>query len=178
MTMKVLPMWGAVLLLAFAGCTSTRFVGGDTSGGSIDQLTYSQLQSRLRGKSVCMTLKDDRRILGIVYVIAADSVHLMEKTSNSSLAIPTYEVSTIEYIHRVDGGILGFLGGAFGGLLLGGVVGDMTAPHGGDMRGLGVAMAAIGGAGLGAIGGTIYGAVHGMVDRFEFEPDSLKTGTP
>ena len=178
MTVKALPIVGVVLLLAFAGCTSTRIVGGDTTGGPKDQLTYSQVQARLRGKSVCVILKDERRVLASVHSIAGDSVHLLDETSNSSLVVPTLEVSSIEYIHRVDGGVLGLLGGAFGGMLLGGAIGEMTVPRGGDMRGLGVAFAAIGGAGLGAIGGTIYGAVHGMVDRFEFEPESLKAGTP
>ena len=178
MTVKALPIAGAVLLLAFAGCTSTRIVGEDTTGGPKDQLTYSQAQARLSGKSVCVILKDDRKVFASIHSIAGDSVHLLDETSNSSLVVPTREVRTIEYIHRVDGGVLGFLGGAFGGMLLGGAIGDMTVPRGGDMRGLGVVLAAMGGAGLGAIGGTIYGAVHGMVDRFEFEPESSKAGTP
>ena len=178
MTVKALPIGGVVLLLAFAGCTSTRIVGEGTPGGPKNQFTYAQVQDRLRGKSVCVTLKGNRRVLASIHTIAGDSVHLLDEVSNSSLVVSTREVSTIEYIHRVDGGVLGFLGGAFGGMLLGGAIGDMTVPRGGDMRGLGVVFAAIGGGGLGAIGGTIYGAIHGMVDRYEFEPESLKAGTP
>ena len=178
MTVKALPICGAVLLLALAGCTSTRIVGEGAPDGLKGQFTYAQVQNRLRGKSVCVTLKDNRSILASVHTIARDSVHLLDEASNSSLVVPTREVSTIQCVDRVDGGIMGFLGGALSGLLLGGAIGDMTLPRGDGMRGLGVAVAALGGAGLGAIGGTIYGAIHGMVDRFEFEPESLKTGTP
>jgi hypothetical protein len=68
--------------------------------------------------------------------------------------------------------------GTAGGLLLGGALGDVTTRRGSDMRGLGVALAALEGAGIGALGGTIYGAFHGIVTHYEFQADTLSAGTP
>jgi hypothetical protein len=173
-----LVLASAVLLVLLAGCSSTRIVGGDVGNHRKSQLTYRQLQDRLRGKEVCVVLRDDRKFLGTISDVARDSVRLWSGTRAESVALSTREVWRIEKTDHVGGGILGFLGGIFGGLLLGAAIGEVAVPGGGDMRGLGVALYAVEGAGIGAVGGTIYGATHGTVNCYEFEVDSVAAGTP
>jgi hypothetical protein len=175
---RILTIVGAVLMLVLSGCTSTRLVTETAPNVDRGRLTHRQVHDRLQGKSVCVVLRTQQKILGAVREIAQDSIRLWSDSGSRYLAFPTREVDCIERTDHVGGGILGFLGGTVGGLLLGGAIGEMSMPHGGDMRGLGVAFAAVGGAGLGAIGGTIYGAVHGIVNRYEFPADTLVVGTP
>ena len=171
-------MSGTVLLLLLSGCASTWIVGQNVQNGENGQLTYRQLQDRLQGKAVCVILKDHRRILGNISEIAPDSVRLCNDASTTFLAVPTLQVWYIEKTDHANGGILGLLGGAAGGLLLGGALGEMLTPRDSELRGVGVGLAAVGGAGLGALGGTIYGAVHGIINRYEFQADTLALGTP
>ena len=168
----------ALVLLLFSGCTSTRIVGSDVDSHEKGQLTYRQLQDRLRGKAVCVLLRDDRKLLGTISEIARDTVRLWSDAGAESLAVSTRDVWRIEKTDHAGGGISGFLGGTVGGFLLGAGIGEIATPRGGDMRALGVAIFAVGGAGIGVVGGTIYGASHGIVNCYEFKADSLATSTP
>jgi hypothetical protein len=160
------------------GCTSTLFVGGDVESHEKSHLTYRQLQDRLRGKVVRVILRDDRPFTGAISEIAGDSVRLWREDGAELLAFATREVGRIEKTDHAGGGLLGFLGGTVGGLLFGGAVGEVATPRGGDMRGLGVALFAVGGGGLGALGGTIYGAFHGIVNCYAFTADTLAVSVP
>jgi hypothetical protein len=53
-------------------------------------------------------------------------------------------------------------------------VSAVDVPRGGsDMHGQGVLLIAMGGGGLVLVGGILFGSIHGLVDRYEFEGDSL-----
>jgi len=178
MHFRILMTTFAVLLLVLSGCTSTRLVTETAPDLERGRLTHRQLHERLQGKSVCVILRTQEKILGTVYEIAQDSIRIQSGSAPEYLALPTRQVECIEKIDHVGGGIGGLFGGIAGGLLIGGAIGEMATPHGGDMRGFGVALAAVGGAGLGALVGTIYGAVHGIINRYEFPADTLVGGTP
>lgn len=167
-----------VLVLLLSGCTSTLIVGGEGERSEKGQLTYREVQDRLRGKTVRVILMSGQEFSGTIGGIANDSVRLWNDHGADWVAIPTHEVRGIEKTDRGGGGLLGFLGGAFGGLLVGGAVGEVLTPHGGDMRGLGVALYAVGGACVGAVGGTIYGVSHGIVNSYQFRGESVVMGTP
>ncbi len=163
----------ALLLLIISGCTATLSVGGYTEIHERNQLTYSELQDHLCDKSVCVILNDNQKISGTIGGISRDSVRLRSDVSKESVAVATRDVCCIEKTNHVGGGILGFFGGTLGGFLFGLLVGEVVMPRGGDMRGLGVFLIAMGGGGLGLVGGTLFGSIHGLVDRYEFEGDSL-----
>lgn len=175
--MKVLVI-AAVLVCLATGCSSTRMVGGGGDNREKDQLTYQEVQDRLRGKTVRVILVSGEEIHGSVGRIARDSVRLWNDEGADSVVVPTREVRGIEKVDRAGGGLLGFLGGTCGGFLVGAGVGAVSTPHGGDMRGLGVALSALGWGCLGAVGGTIYGVSHGIVNYYEFLGDSVVTGIP
>ena len=177
-TQRKVVLTAALLLLLLSGCTSTRIVGSDVESHEKGRLTYRQLQDRLRGKAVCVVLRDDRKVLGTISEIARDTIRLWSDVGAESLAVSTRDVWRIEKTDHAGGGILGFLGGTIGGFLLGAGIGEIATPRGGDMRALGVALYALGGAGIGVVGGTIYGASHGIVNCYEFKVDSLSTSTP
>jgi hypothetical protein len=167
-----------VLMLSLSGCTSTRIVVGEGEKNNKDQLTYREVQDRLRGKTVRVILMRGQEFSGIIGGISSDSVRLWNGNDADYVAIPTHEVRGIEKTDRAGGGLLGFLGGTVGGLLFGGGMGEVVTPHRGEMRGLGVALYAVGGACVGAVGGTIYGVSHGIVNSYQFRGESVVTGTP
>ncbi len=160
----------ALLLLLISGCTATIGVGGYTGSHERKHLTYGELQDHLRDKSVCVILDDNRKIQGTISGISRDSVRLSGDADLQSIALSTRDLCCIEKTNHFAGGILGFLGGTFGGATLGMLVGEIAE---GELRGDGNVLFSVGGLTLGLVGGTLYGAIHGHVDRYEFEGDSL-----
>jgi hypothetical protein len=168
----------AVLLFLWSGCTSTQMVGGEGERSEKTQLTYSEVQDELRGKTVRVILMNGQQLSGTIGGIASDSVRLWNDYGTEYVAIPTHEVRGVEKTDRGVGGVGGLLAGTFGGFLVGGALGEVLTPQGGDMRGLGVALYAVGGACVGAVAGTVYGVSHGLISFYQFQGESVVTGTP
>jgi hypothetical protein len=159
-----------IFTLLLSGCTATIGVGGNTGSHERKHLTYGELQDRLRDKSVCVILNDNRMIQGTIGGISRDSLRLSGDDDMQPIAFSTSNVCCIEKTNHVKGGILGFLGGTYGGATLGMLVGEIVE---GDFRSPGNSLLTFAGGTLGLVGGTLYGAIHGHVDRYEFEGDSL-----
>jgi hypothetical protein len=172
-----LALRGACLVVFLSGCAETRFIGETEQHGARVQLTYKQAHDRLRGKWVKVILRDSGEVRGTIIEIAPDSVRVVVDVESTRRAFAIHQVQWVEKTDHLDGGILGLLGGTVGGFLVGAGVGELTIPRGGDMRGLGIAIFSLGGAGLGALGGTIFGAAHGIVTRYEMA-DTLAAGPP
>jgi len=171
-----LALSGACLAVFLYGCAETRFIGETEQHGARVQFTYKQTHDRLHGKWVKVILRDSQEVQGTIIAIAPDSVCVLDDVESTRRAFAIHQVQWIEKTDHLDGGILGLLGGTVGGFLLGAGVGELTIPRGGDMRGLGIAIFSLGGAGLGALGGTIFGAAHGIVTRYEMA-DTLAAGS-
>jgi hypothetical protein len=172
-----LVLRGAVLAVFLSGCAETRIIGETEQHGARGQLTYKQAHDRLHGKWVKVILRDSQEVRGTIIGIAPDSVRVLDDVESTRRAFAIHQVRWLEKTDHLDGGILGLLGGTVGGFLLGAGVGELTIPRGGDMRGLGIAIFSLGGAGLGALGGTIFGAAHGIVTHYEMA-DTLAAGSP
>lgn len=167
-------VFALILFILLSGCTATIGVGGYTGSHERKHLTYEALQEKLVDKSVCVILNDNRKIQGTINGISRDSVRLAGDDDMQPTAFSTRDVSCIENANHVLGGILGFLGGTFGGATLGMLVGEFVE---GELRGDGNLLFTVGGGTLGFVGGTLYGAIHGHVDRYEFEGDVVTTST-
>jgi hypothetical protein len=174
-----------VVALLSPGCTSTRIVGSDGASSQHGQLDYREAQNVLRGEKVRVILADGQHVDGSIAGITADSVTIRRESDASLALLATDSVQRMARVDRVGGGLLGFLGGTFGGMLVGVGVGEIATPYSDGWRGLGVAMYGLGGAMyglggacLGMIAGTAYGASHGVVQVYEFRHDSVHMGTP
>lgn len=161
-----------VLLWAFVGCSSSELV---TPTGRDGNLSFEELNDRIRTKEVTISFRDDSRTHGEEFQVDHDSASWREsKGDGLFFKVPVSRIHTVSTgPNRLVGGLIGFGTGVLAGGIVGWQVaqGMKSSGESGDIgRGL-LAGAAVG-AGGGALVGTISGVAIGRQSVYDFGSNS------
>jgi hypothetical protein len=136
--------------------------------------TFDEINTKTKDKNAKITLISEQNLIGKDIYIAPDSTFWLNPNTKNKQSIITSEVSSIAFKNswrgKLDGLLLGFLGGAVIGVTIGYLQGDDDP---GMMMGLNAELKAVlGGIGLGGIGGLLgipIGTIIGSNDKFIIE---------
>lgn len=152
-----------------AGCSSSNFV-------TSSDLTSPnpEINRRLEGKEIRITLLDNHETEGSDLRVGADSARWVDLKSHDTVAVPTDSLKTVVRTNRLLGGLEGLGLGIAIGLPVGFVAGLVAFGGGsqGDLSGLAGVVMMGGGAAAGALGGTIIGLSTGHDEVYAFPGSS------
>ena len=158
------------VLIAFTalGCSSSSLV---TSTGQKGDLSFDQLDEKIRDDEITISLYDDSKVIGKGFHIENDSASWIGVESGTLFKTPVSKIHTLSTSpNRFVGGLIGFGGGLVVGGLAGMAIGSgfaSTAEHG-TWSALGAAV----GAGIGALIGTPIGVAVAPSEEYHFSETS------
>ena len=160
-----------VVLLGVSGCAHTYYLG------SLPESKTSSFQKKATSSQFDVHLSDGSMLSGTTLQVKADSIVWLDALSGFEMRASTEEVEYIGIRDRTAGGVEGFMLGFIGGAVVGGLVGysagesdcppsELCFNRGGSA----VLGAAVFGLSTALFGG-IYGALRGTRDSYYLGPE-------
>ncbi|HLP81398.1 MAG TPA: hypothetical protein VK141_05340 [Nitrosomonas sp.] len=155
-------------VVVFSGCSSTYTVSNQNEKNNTEEISYPTVNKQIKNYSVRVTLNDNTEYDVPHFQLEKDSSLIILEDGRNFL-IPNPTIASLRTVNHTKGAVVGFLLGALGGLVVGGVVtansGNPESAGGGATQGF-----LIGGVtGFGAIAGSVWGGIKGMQMFYELK---------
>jgi hypothetical protein len=149
------------------GCSSSYKV----SQGPSSDISYEQIQNKLRDEEVEIQFHDHKSILAKQVHFSRDTISFIDIINDSSMRIPINSVDLIIRRLHSDGAVEGLIFGTLSGTIAGGLLSAVVIKPTGEFSGFATIGYGLGGACLGAIIGTTYGGTQGHYIEYKFVPN-------